>query len=89
MLWYKKVMQNQLFKLLTFTAIFIYVAICLHLGFYFDLQTVATYLLASIACPILAYHSLVFIKKAVFNYAQVLNSLSRQVTLQRVDPLLN
>lgn len=82
-------MKNQFFKLLTFTAIFIYVAICIHLGFYFDLQTAATYLLASVACPILTYYTLVFSKKAVFNYAQVLNSLSRQVTLQRVDPLLN
>lgn len=82
-------MRNQILNLLTYTAIFIYVAVCMYAGVYFDAHSLAIFLIASISCPILAYYSLEFIQKHVFNYSLVSKSLTRKVTLQIVDPLLN
>lgn len=82
-------MQKHVFNLLTITAIYAYIVTGMYFGVYFDIQNIATFLIASLACPILAYYSIVFITKNSFNYLEVSQHFTRSITLQIIDPLLN
>lgn len=82
-------MKDEFSKFLAFLVFFAYMAICIYFGVYFDIQSVATFLIATIFCPILACSVVHFIASSSFNYASVSQNFTRNITLQRIDPLLN
>lgn len=82
-------MQDKLFKLLSFCIMITFVAFSVYFGVFFDLSDVAIYLVQSVLPAILSFTIISIIVSLYKLDYQFAYSFTRQVTLQRIDPLLN
>lgn len=82
-------MKDELFNILTFAAIIVYVSILMMFGVYsIDLSLVMQFVAAAILTTILSYKILLETRQVALVSLHVSQGFSRKLTLQRVDPLL-
>ena len=81
-------MKTELLNLFSFLLIVAYVTLLIHFGIYFDIQTIATFMVAAILSPILTYLTIQFVFKYTSHYFIISQKFTRNITLHIVDPLL-